>query len=376
MGCVKLFSDNYLDTEVYANLYESSEQANFPATNVTARVRRAKVWRSAGYYKIVSGENDIVFRDASGGSDKTALVAVGEYTSTSAFMSAVDAAFEAAGLANYTVTQNSELKFVITSDLSGGATHFELRWASSTEMAAIMGFDDVNLTGAATYTADFLRINTEEFLTFDLGLPSSPNGFALCGSRNRSIKLSPEAVIRLQGNITNDWTSPAYTTTLTYDDQMILKIDTTEFDTTPYRYWRLSISDQNALGYIEIGSMFLGEHYSPTRGSVQFPFKTEIEDRSQVTYSEGGQSFSNVLEKTQTITVDWFALTKQETESLMEVYERYGNSYPMFVSFDSGGVISTSASNYLKLVKFIGRPSIELTNPNVWRMSMQFREEI
>jgi len=377
MGCVKLFSDNYADANVYANLLVSSEQANFPAENVLSTVRRSKVWRSEGYYLIESGSNTIVFRDVSGGGDKTATITAGEYTTTASFMAAVDAAFEAAGSANYTVTQDSTtLRFVITSDLSGGATHFELYWATSTAMASIMGFAASNLTGASTYTADYLRINTQEFLVFDLGLPSTPNGFAFCGSRNRAIKISTTATLKLQGNTTNSWATPGFEETLVYDDQMIYTLDPNYFSVTPYRYWRLLIQDQNPNGYVEIGSLFLGTHYSPTRGAAQFPFSTSLDDSSNISYSDGGQSFSNVLEKTATINLTWSALTKQEVEALMDIFEFYGNSYPLFVSFDSSEAFTTSVNRNLKLVKFVGKPSVDLTSPNNFRMSMQFREEI
>ena len=154
MSCFRIFANNYADSEVYANLITSSELTAFPSTNLLAKKRRSKVWRSGGYFLVVSGSNTISFKDVSGGSTLVATVTAGEYATAALFMTAVDTALEAAGVANYTVTQNSSLKFVITSDLSGGATHFEILWASSTAMASLLGFDSsASDTGASTYTA-------------------------------------------------------------------------------------------------------------------------------------------------------------------------------------------------------------------------------
>lgn len=377
MSCFRFLSDNWADSEIYANLLESSEQTNFPATNILAKKRRSKVWRSNGYYNIVTGENDIVFRDASGGADKTALVAVGEYTSTAAFMAAVDAAFEAAGVANYTITQNSAYKFVITSDLSGGATAFELRWADCTEMAAILGFDSsANDTGASTYTADYLRINSEEWITFDLGLPSSPNGFALCGLRNKPLKLSTTGTFKLQGSVTNSWTSPAYSQTLTYDDEVLAVFSTTTFHNVPLRYWRISFSDQNTNGYLEVGSVFLGEYYTTTRGIPTFPFQSNLDDRTKLISSEGGQVFADIQEKTQKFTVKYAAITKTELEDLLEIWDKYGKHSPFFISFDSDAAYSSSLNRMLKYVRFDSEPSYTLESPNNFTMNMTFKEDL
>jgi len=374
--CLRLFSENYADSESYANLLKSSEQANFPATNLLSKIRRSKVWRSNGYFKIESGSNTITFRD-SASTDLVATIAAGEYSTTALFMAAVDSAFESAGAANYTITQNSSLKFVITSDISGGATAFKIIWSASAAMAGIMGFDVADLSGAISYTSDYLKIHTDEFVTFDLGLPSLINAFTLTGPRNRAIKLSTTATLKLQGNYTNSWTSPAYDSTLTYNDEIIYAMSETDFSLgTPLRYWRLQLVDQNPNGYIEIGSIFLGTWYAPTRGAAQFPLKSALDDRSTTIYSEGGQSFSDVLEKTQNYSADWVGLNKDELDEILKIFANFGTSYPIFIMFDSQAAFSPSINRFLKLVKFKDSPQFELRSPNNFSMSMSFREEI
>lgn len=376
MKCVHFLTDNYFDQELYANLYESSEKTNFPSTNVTAKIRRSKVWRTNGYYKVVDGENTIVFRETNAGADLTATVTAGEYTTHAAFMAAVKAALDAAGDSTYTVTQSSNFRFVIASNGSGGGGVFQPRFATSTDMAAILGFDDVNLSGSLTYTADYLRMNTEDWLTVDFGLPTNPNAFAMTGNRNQAIKLSPSGTFRLMGNQTDNWDSPSFTVDLNYDDEVICKIEEDGFHTEPLRYWRVQFLDQNPLGYIELGAVFLGNTYTTDRGAAQFPFQSEFDDQSKTVLSEGGQSFSDIIEKTQDFSLTWNALTKEEIEAISEIYERYGKSYPFFMAFDATEAFSTSIERRVRYVKFREDPSYQLDNPNNFSMRMRFREEL
>ncbi len=375
MSCLRFFTQNFAEADEYANLYASSEQGSFPSTNALGKVRRSKVWRSAGYYKIVSGENTITFRDSTV-TDIVATITPGEYTTTAAFMTAVDTALEAVGAANYTVTQNSNYKFVITSDLSGGATAFQLRWASSTDMADIMGFEAVNLTGASTYTADYLRINNEEFFTFDLGIPSNVQALAITGGRNTVLKLSSGGTFKLQGNPTNEWSAPAYDYTLTYDDEVITVQNEDGLHTEALRYWRILFQDQNPNGYVEVGSIFLGLMYAPTRGRAKFPFTSQFEDRSIIVQSEGGQSLSEVRQQSQLFTVEWNGLTKTEIEDITEIFRNYGTAYPFFLEFDAEAAFSSSESRLLKYVKFQDEPKYSLDTPNNFSSTMMFREDL
>lgn len=377
MGCVKILDNNYADPEVYANIDESSAQTSFPITNVLARVRRSKVWRSNGYFNVTSSNNQIVFRDDTT-TNITASIAVGEYTSTSSFMAAVDAALEAVGAANYTVTQNAFYKFVITSDLSGGATAFQLRCSHASFTAeSLLGFDNAtDLTGASSYTADYLRINSSEWITFDFGLPVNPTDFVMIGARNNAIKLSPTGTFKLQGNSTNNFTTTEYETTLSYDDEAIIKLSDTGLHTSNLRYWRVLFEDQNPNGYVEIGAIFLGNSYVPTRGSVVFPFSSTFEDASITVKSEGGQTFSEVLEKSQMFQIEWNGLTKGELEEINKIWEIYGTSQPFFMVFDSASAFTSSPERLTRYIKFTQAPNYELISPNNYNFSMNFREEL
>jgi hypothetical protein len=202
--------NNYLNLDILADHVFSSEQTSFPITNIYNTQRRSKVWRSSnGYFPVASGRNKIIFREEVG-IDLEATVAPANYLTAATFSNAVKNALDNAGASTYTIVQNSNLKFVITSNGVGGDGIFEIDWthADSEDMASYLGFSDLlEDVGFLSYTADFLRIHAggddSEYILWDMGISTNPTAFILFGDRNKPIKISTDATIRLQGNPTN-----------------------------------------------------------------------------------------------------------------------------------------------------------------------------
>src|SRR3990167_10696644 len=235
--CFTIWDENWA-TEQYANFYNSSADASFPITNVRDGDRRTKYWRTAGYWNIVSGDNTIVFQETSA-VNITATITAAEYTSTTSFIAAVKSALDAAGDSTYTVSQDATTdKLKIVSNGAGGGGIFSLIWthADSTDMAAVMGFDTASdQTGAITYTADVLKIHTNEFITIDLGMAGNPRGFALIYDRNNPLPLSPDATITLQGNETNAWSDPSFSQSIEFDTESLSFVNADGFHTDELR---------------------------------------------------------------------------------------------------------------------------------------------
>lgn len=376
---VRIFDDNYLIPSLISNQYKSSEQAAFPLTNAFNFQRRSRVWRSNGYWNITSSNNTIIFRETTG-VDLTATVAVSEYTSTTALYAAIKTALEAVGASTYTISQDATtLKHKFTSNGSGGGGIFEIYWSNaSTTMETILGFSsDEDDTGALTYTADALRIHTSEWITWDFGITTLPKAFALIGARNDPIKITPSATITLSANETNVWTSPTYQTTITYDDEVMYVTSSTGLWTEALRYARLDIVDNdNTAGYIEVGALYLGDFFDPTRARVQYPFAGSYVDRSITTFSEGGQSFSDVREKTEVFSISWFGLTVAEKEQIDTMWLSFGTSQPFFVEFDPDTSFYSTVNKSIRYVKFQQEPSYDLVSPANFSCRMTLREEL
>ena len=377
MAGVKIFFDNFADEDVSPSLTASSAQAAFPVTNAFNKQRRSKVWRSDGYYEVTSSNNTLIFRESTG-VDLTATIAVANYSSDTALATAIKSALEAVGASTYTISQDSNFKFVLTSDGAGGGGLFELRFADASNTCEdLLGFASSNLSGSLSYTADFIRLHTEEFLLFDLGIATNPTGFIAIGPRNRPLRFSPGATLKIQASPTSNFSSPPYDETLTVNDRTIVKLSDTGLASVAYRFWRFQVVDvDNSTGFVEVGAIFLGDHYEPSK-CPQFPFTQAKEDRSVSIISEGGQTIPDKREKTEALNLNWRFLTTADKEQLDFIFEqRFGTAFPFFISLDENENISTDLNSMIKFVRFSSAPAWTLTRPNQWESVWQLREDI
>ena len=376
MSCFRFLSQNYLDLDLIANNDKSSEQSAFPLTNAYNKNRRAKVWRSNGWYQVTSSNNVIIFRETTAGSDLTATITPGEYTRAE-FIVAVKDAFDAAGDSTYTVSFTSNFKFSIASNGSGGAGDFELILSDILSTAYdLLGFDNVDLDGALTYIADSIRLHTSEWILADFGIDTDPKAFALIDARNSPLSITPTATVRLQGNHTNVWTSPVYDQVLSYDDRILHAISDTGLAGVALRYWRIYFVDQNPLGYVQVGAFFLGDTYQTIRGAPQFPFRNENIDRTDTVFSESSQTFSEIKPKTERFSLTWDALTIQEKEDIQYLFIKFGKGIPFFISMDTSIAFSTDQQYYIRYVKFADEPDFELRRPGIYRCTTVFEEQL
>jgi len=377
----RIFKDNFVDDDILAARDQSSEQSVFPASNVIRGIRRSKVWRSDGFFNITSSNDTIVFRETVA-TDLTGTIVNAEYQSRAAFYVAVKSAMEGAAGAGSTYTieiDSTTLKTKLTSNGSGGGGIFEPQWQTGdSDLADLLGFDSSAAdTGSLTYTADTLSIHQEEFLEYDFGVPDNPTGVILTGPRNGSIKISPGATIKLLGNDTGNFTSPQESVTLTYNDSHIISTSSTGLFSTARRFARIQIIDiDNAQGFVELGAVFLGDFFSPTRGAIQFGFTDAHIDRSSIVVSEGGQVFSDDRPRSETFQTSWFGLTISEKETIQDFFEDVGISIPFFIQFESENAISSSVNFYTRYVKFASAISFAAESPGNYSASMTFREEL
>lgn len=369
------------DPEVAANVYVSSENADYPDDNVYDFTRRKRVWRSAGYWDIPSGSNTIVFQEDAG-VNLTATVTVDEYASDTLFFAAVKSALEDAGVGTYTVSRDTTTgRIKIAQSASGGATVFRLMWTSATGLGALMGYDtSADDTGATTYTADLLKLHTSEWLKWDLGIPTNPTCFAAFGDRNVAIPISPNATLKLQANHTDNWTAPAVDITLTYRENVLGHIDLDGIagaSSYGYRYWRLYIVDAaNPNLYVELGAVYLGMHVVTSRGCPEFPLEIPEEDFSLVQVSDSGQDFAGRRAQTQLPVLNWAKLDTETKELLEQVWATYGLHSVFAVAMDVDEAFSSDGYSQVRLVKFANKPVQRLVSPGNWSYTWQLKEAL
>lgn len=380
MSTVKLLHDQFLDEDTISLISVSSEQTAYPADNLYDKYKRTKKWRSNGSWEIESGDNTIVFQETIG-VDLTATITAGHYTSSASFFTAIKTALEVPGASTYTVVADTTTgKVKITSNGVGGGGILTIKWsvAGSLDMAGILGYDTAsNDTGALTYTADVLKIHTSEWLKWDMGAPLNPKAIAVFGERNTPIQLSPDAIVTLQGNETDAWTSPSYEAVLDSSEESLVGYNDDGLHTEPLRFWRLLIEDQsNALGYIELNKIYLGDAFVTIRGAVQFPFASSMIDYSTVAQVESGQTTGDTRQVSQSFSIQWAALTYSELEGLVDTFREYGITKPIIALFDTNVVFSSSSNYMSRYLKFVEPPSYNLVSPNNFEMSMLLKEEL
>lgn len=378
MSCVKAWTENFLDPDVVVSASVSSEQAAYPASNLYDE-KRFKPWRSNGQWEVTASNNIFIFQETIA-VNLVAVIPVGTYADDAAFFSAVEFSFSINGSSVYTVSRDTTTnKIKILSDLSGGGGVFRLIWTNGAVTAAdLLGFDTASDdTGAAFYIADDLRIHTSETVTWDLGIPSNPKGFIAIGLRNRPIKITSGAVIKLQGCSTSNFSSPEFEQTVPYFENALAIENPNGLHTSGLRYWRLYIEDvANPYGYVELGEIFLGDYLDLTRGNVVFPFSNTLGDRSAQMVSEGGQVYAMKIAATQRFQLQWQGLLKADLEILEAIFNAYGFNKPLFVSFDSDGVFSTDPETWVRFCRFDSEMEFQLVSPDNFSASWNLKEEL
>lgn len=379
MSCSLIIDTNLIDQRVSYDA--SSENASYPASNVLDISKRKRTWRTAGNFVIESGSNTLVIKDVNGGPNLTATITAGTYASDALFFAALKSALEAASDSTFTITRNTtSKKIVITAVLGGAATHFEIvcTHANSAAMCGILGFSTAaNRTGALAYTADLIRIHTSEWIEFDFGAPVSPTAFLAVADRNRPLKVSLTATVRLQGNSTATWSSPQVNELATVNDRTIGLADEDGIGGTACRYWRVLIQDvDNSYGFLELGAIVIGTHAVLARGAPVFPLEVEEEDLSQKEKSEGGTLVGSKRDRTDFISLNFEGCTKADLEVLEDVAETYGTHSVFAVMLDTEGAFSSDVLKWARLVSMEQAPRKRLVRPNNWTVSWLLREAL
>lgn len=337
------------------NVSVSSANVNYPASNIKHEFRN-KSWRSNanGYFLINSTNNKIDFKESAMGSELTATISSGSYTATT-LAAEVVTQLEVAGAEEYACSFSSVTGlWTITSSGSYLSLLINSGTNTATNLLKIsLGFSNTDKTGALTYTGSNIAIHTQEHLTFDLRTVEDINSVCLLWPKMDGIKLSSSAVIRLQANATDVWTSPAVNEVMTFDTTYLTA---THFFTTDksYRYWRVVIIDPaNANLFVELGVVVLGKSLdivNPDNG-----FEYTLEDQSKITANQFGNQFTDEYPNKATLSIQYSVLEYAESQALENAYRQNGNKKPVLVTIDEAGT-TFNKNHYLIYGKMI-KPS-------------------
>jgi hypothetical protein len=174
---------------------------------------------------------------------------------------------------------------------------------------------------------------SSESVVFDFLTTEPVDSVAILWSKEDGILLSNTAVIKIQANATDVWTSPAVDQTLTINNDY--EIASHYFTTDQsYRYWRVLITDAgNPNGFLELGVVWIGK--SLDLDFAENGFKWSIADMSRVTETAYGHKYVDELPSINTLEFSYRFMEYAEIQVLEEAYRINGKRLPVFVAMDA-----------------------------------------
>jgi len=366
--CFFRIMDNNFGELTTGNVDFSSELTAFPASNVREKFR-SQTWKPQGFFEVIASNRNIYFND---GTDKTANLDVGTYTSPASFATHIQTKLNLVG-SGWSISYNTTLyKFVFAN--SGNVT---LQCSSTTNAAwDTVGFTTTNDLGPNTsFTADEQRNHTHEFMTFDLGYSADMSSFFVVGPLDKDFTISSNATIKLQANNIDLWSSPPFEQTLTkYEDGIFHFIPSTV--ESGYRFWRFYIEDKlNPLGPegLEFGNIYLGDYTTLDR-NFSNGFQVILKDDSIITESESGALFFDKRTKyNEYSALEIGLMSKADRKTMLDLFNKVGVTVPFYISLDPVEKISDD-QYFTKYVVFKEVPQFRQISFDLFSVSISFRE--
>lgn len=237
-----------------------------------------------------------------------------------------------------------------------------------TDSAAITTASEVTGLPAENVAQEFVgkvwrsTADTGQWVKFDLGSAGKITMLAIFGHN-----LTSAAVVTLEANSSDDWTSPPYSKALTWNALAIV-----EFLDQTYRWWRITIEDgANPDGYIEIGRICAGEYYEPAVNVVETAKKSLV-DPSTVEESDGRNEWCVERAKYRTFSVSFSDIDAAQQGELETMFRAIGITRPLVFALDPDEY-PEDETIYCKLKGSLSRALKALRYGDV---DMQFEEKV
>jgi hypothetical protein len=213
--------------------------------------------------------------------------------------------------------------------------------------------------------------STTAQVVFDMQTAEPVDSCVILWPKEDGVLISDTAVVKIQANATNVWTSPSVDVTLTLNEtyEVMSKFWSTDQE---YRYWRVSIVDSgNALGYVALGVVVLGK--SEAISSADNGFKYELIDQSKVIRTDFGNEYVDEYPKVAKLSLAFNVLDYTDIELLDAAYRRNGTRMPIYISLDDTDV--TFDKDFFAIYgKFPPSVSFDHINYQIFNTTLDIRE--
>lgn len=177
---------------------------------------------------------------------------------------------------------------------------------------------------------------------------------------------SSTAIVKLQANSSDSWTSPPFELTLTVENFII-----DSFTEVTYDYWRITIEDlDNTESRLRIGGIFIGTH-------LQLPgmkIDQEITDNSNndVSFSTGRQIYCDIGIDFKEFKINFPFISTAQRNSLRTLWNTVGNYTPI-ICLIWENALDLQAPIYCHLVKPISWKRTDIQNA-LWSTTLDLGE--
>ncbi len=142
--------------------------------------------------------------------------------------------------------------------------------------------------------------------------------------------------VKVQGNITSNFTSPVFEETYTPDDEHVLF----NFMYKPIteqicRYWRFTFTNSVGANYCEVGKIFLGKSVQFDNEDMNLGWSFEERDFSSIKTNDQGQRFIDVVPKKQKrLKGSYKYVTIANQEIMHDLGDEHSKVYPVWMVLD------------------------------------------
>jgi hypothetical protein len=349
----------------------SSQNLTYPFSN-TQDDDRSTYWKTTGQFVIDATNNKLYIND---GSDKTATIASATYTIPADLAAAVVTALNSASSGWNCIYDTGLNIFEIT---RGGTAVIRLTVTTAAAWDAL-GYTGTADRSTSPFYADEMRAHTSESVICDLGVVTEVKCLAMIAPIDEAFGLSASAVVRLQGNNSNSWTSPTYNELATVTERgCFLHVPNATFSS--YRYWRIYITDRlNAAGAgIKIASViYLGGATVIGSSGVAKGFSRSTIDPSISMVSASGRKYFDSRQKYDVFTsLSVQNVTEADRILIDNVFAEVGVTTPFFMSIDAFQAASNSIDELTRYVRFSKPPPQQNSFYKYYNIGLEFEEAI
>ena len=344
---------------------QSSEHPQFPSEN-TQDDDKALHWRSrhgsgSGNGRFAIGATNKYIDFDEGGAELTATLTEGNYNGQT-LATEIKTRMDAAG-GTYTVTYSESTgKFTIAR-----TGNFTLRWQSGTNTANTVGgtigfiitADD---TGAETYTSDYMRIHTSEYIAVDLGSALEYDFVCLLNHN-----LQSGATITFYGADDSAFTSNVVSDTLTYYGNNLFKFLSAA---RTKRYVRIYVVDvDNPSGYVKIGTIVVCKYIEFARYPKPSGYWKGEDNPSLVDLSDSQNLFADDKPRLFKRSYPFEGLSNTDASNIIAMQTECGDHKGIVVCIDPDN--PNTASEWVTLAEL---SEVAYQHVNYWNWTMAVRE--